>query len=67
MPFVSKKQARFAFTKAGKRAFGGEKKVKEWAHATDYKRLPERARKSRKTPKKTTTRRHLRARRSRRR
>lgn len=40
MPFLSKRQARFAFSNPDK--FGGTQKVKEWADKTDFKKLPER-------------------------
>jgi len=46
MPFKSKRQARWAFSKAGRKALGGRKRVKEWAHATNYSRLPESAKKA---------------------
>lgn len=42
MPFLSGAQSRWAFTPAGKKALGGTEKVKEWADATDYSKLPER-------------------------
>ena len=41
MPFVSKKQASWAFTPSGVKALGGQEKVKEWADSTDYANLPE--------------------------
>jgi hypothetical protein len=41
MPFKSTAQQRFMFANPGK--LGGLKKVKEWAHETDFSRLPERA------------------------
>ena len=41
MPFVSKKQMRWGATPAGREALGGWKAFHEWAHATDYKKLPE--------------------------
>jgi len=41
MPFDSKRQSRYFFANPGK--LGGLKKVKEFAHATDYAHLPERA------------------------
>jgi len=43
MPFVSKAQSRWAFTKSGQKALGGEPKVKEWAASTDYSKLPAKA------------------------
>jgi hypothetical protein len=43
MPFQSKAQSRWAFTKSGQKALGGESKVKEWAGATDYAKLPDKA------------------------
>ena len=41
MPFKSHLQVGWAFSNPGK--LGGLKKVMEWAHATDFKNLPERA------------------------
>jgi len=41
VPFQSKRQQRYMFANPGK--LGGMKKVMEWAHATDYSHLPERA------------------------
>jgi hypothetical protein len=41
-PFVSRKQARFAFTPKGLQQFGGKKVVEEYASKTDYTKLPER-------------------------
>ena len=41
MPFRSKAQSRWAFSKSGEKALGGPAKVKEWADSTDYKGLPE--------------------------
>lgn len=43
MPFKSKAQNAWAHTAAGKKALGGDKKVKEWEKSTDYDNLPERA------------------------
>ena len=40
MPFVSEAQNAWAHTSNGKKALGGESKVKEWEHATDYSHLP---------------------------
>lgn len=48
MPFVSKKQNAWAHTPAGTKALGGKKKVKEWEQSTDYAKLPERTKKSKK-------------------
>ena len=41
MAFKSTLQQRWAFANPGK--LGGLKKVMEWAHATDFSHLPERA------------------------
>jgi hypothetical protein len=41
MPFVSKKQQKFAYSNPER--FGGESGLKEWSEATDYKSLPESA------------------------
>lgn len=41
MPFESRRQQRWAFANPGK--LGGLRKVMEWAHETDFSRLPERA------------------------
>ncbi len=41
MPFASRSQQKWAFANPGK--LGGLKKVKEWAHETDFSKLPERA------------------------
>jgi len=50
MPYVSKKQQRWAHTAAGMKALGGRKHVAEWDHATDFKHLPEsKARRARKS------------------
>jgi hypothetical protein len=46
MPFLSKKQNAWAHTPAGTKALGGESKVKEWEHATNYSHLPERVHKT---------------------
>jgi len=43
MPFESKRQQRFMF--ANPSVLGGIDKVMEWAHATNFKTLPETARK----------------------
>ena len=40
MPFRSRSQERWGFTDAGKKALGGEAKVKEWADSTDQGSLP---------------------------
>lgn len=42
MPFRSRAQQRWAYTPAGEKALGGPAKVKEWADATNYSKLPER-------------------------
>lgn len=41
MPFLSKLQQRWAFANPEK--LGGKDKVMEWAHETNFKKLPERA------------------------
>lgn len=41
MPFKSARQSRYAFANPAK--FGGVEKVMEWAHATNYGNLPEKA------------------------
>jgi len=43
MPFVSKQQQKFAYANPEK--FGGEKGLKEWSAATNFKALPKRAKK----------------------
>ena len=43
MPFQSTKQSRWAFSPSGVKALGGVAKVKEWADATDYSKLPDKA------------------------
>ena len=40
MPFVSKKQRAWAYTKEGTKALGGKKNVAEWEKATGNKKLP---------------------------
>ena len=40
IPFVSKKQRAWAYTKEGTRALGGKKAVEEWEKATKNKKLP---------------------------
>lgn len=40
MPFESTAQNAWAHTPEGVKALGGEAKVKEWEHATDYSHLP---------------------------
>ena len=40
MPFESKLQNAWAHTDAGTKALGGQSKVKEWEHATNYSKLP---------------------------
>lgn len=42
MPFDSKRQSRYFFANPEK--LGGIDKVMEWAHATNYNAIPERAR-----------------------
>lgn len=44
MPFVSRKQMRWAFTKAGTKQLGGKAKVAEWLKGTP-KKLPLRVKK----------------------
>ena len=48
MPFKSRAQQRWAYTKAGTKALGGPKKVTEWQQATGKTKLPQKV-----TPKKT--------------
>ena len=43
MPFKSKDQQRFLYANPEK--IGGKKKLAEWASATDFKSLPEKAKK----------------------
>ncbi len=43
MPFVSKKQSRWAHSSTGKKALGGAAKVSEWSKSTDYAKLPDKA------------------------
>lgn len=43
MPFASKRQGRYFFANPEK--LGGIEKVMEWAHATNYNAIPERAKK----------------------
>lgn len=43
MPFKSKAQQRWAYTKAGTEALGGPAKVSEWNSASKGKKLPEHA------------------------
>lgn len=50
MPFVSKKQQKFAHANPEK--FGGEEGLKEWDSATDFSSLPERKKKFNYSPKK---------------
>lgn len=45
MPFKSRKQQAWAYTKAGTKALGGKKKVAEWQRATGKRKLPLRAKK----------------------
>lgn len=40
MPFKSRQQEKWAFTKAGTKALGGKANVKEWADSTDQSKLP---------------------------
>ena len=40
MPFVSKKQRAWAYTKEGTKALGGKLAVQEWEKATGNKKLP---------------------------
>ena len=40
MPFVSKQQRKWAYTKEGTRALGGIKAVQEWENATGNRKLP---------------------------
>jgi hypothetical protein len=47
VPFKSKAQERFAYSKEGTRALGGKSKVAEWQSVTNQNALPERV-----TPKK---------------
>ena len=42
MPFLSRQQAKWAFTPSGQKALGGMDKVKEWAVATNFEKLPDR-------------------------
>ena len=46
MPFKSHAQQRFAHANPEK--FGGERGLKEWDHATDFSRLPERKHRAKK-------------------
>ena len=46
MPFVSKKQRAWAYTKEGTKALGGKKAVEEWQKATGNKKLPKYANKT---------------------
>ena len=46
MPFVSKKQERFAYANPEK--FGGESGLAEWSKATDQSSLPEKKTKAKK-------------------
>lgn len=41
MPFKSKQQEKWAFTKAGEKALGGPVKVKEWVDASKGINLPQ--------------------------
>jgi hypothetical protein len=43
MPFVSKAQSRWAHSKTGQKALGGESKVSEWSASTNYSKLPDKA------------------------
>lgn len=54
MPFISKKQQKFAYANPEK--FGGEAGLKEWSESTDQSSLPEAAKKAKKfsyAPQKT--------------
>lgn len=48
MPFVSKQQRKWAYTKEGTKALGGKKAVQEWEQATGNKKLPKYVPKSKK-------------------
>jgi hypothetical protein len=52
MPFKSKAQERWANTPEGKKALGGQSAVDEWAHGTNYSKLPDHVK-----PKKPATKR----------
>lgn len=43
MPWDSRKQQAWGHTKTGLAALGGLAKAREWDHATDFNRLPNRA------------------------
>ena len=45
MPYKSKRQRRWAHTKAGIKALGGKAKVAEWDSASKGMKLPEKAKK----------------------
>lgn len=45
MPFKSRKQRAWAYTKSGTKALGGKAKVAEWQKATGKRKLPLRAKK----------------------
>lgn len=49
MPFKSQAQRKWAYTKEGMKALGGQKKVEEWERATQGKKLPKVAPKKGKT------------------
>lgn len=51
MPYESEAQRRWAHTKSGKKALGGEKKVEEWDKESKGLKLPERKSKKRTTKK----------------
>ena len=51
MPFKSSAQNAWAHTKAGTKALGGKKKVKEWDKDTNYENLPEHVEKESAAPK----------------
>ena len=44
-PYSSEAQRRWAHTKAGTKALGGKKKVKEWDNASKGRHVPERVKK----------------------
>ena len=50
MPYKSKLQERWAHTKTGKEALGGNAAVHEWDEATKGKKLPEKIEKSLPSP-----------------
>lgn len=48
MPYKSDAQRRWAHTRAGVKALGGKRKVKEWDNASRGKKLPERVKRKKK-------------------